>query len=308
MIEQWLQTYQTNGIDLSLQELLQYKNRHQTFDLSPRHNIKAQLAGGYLARSKGRGMEFDEARHYQAGDDIRAIDWRVTARTGKTHTKIYREEKERPVFVVTDLSSTMHFGTQFVFKSIQAAHLTAAIAWAAKARGDRVGGIVFTDDKHLEFKPVNRQKGVLTMLNGLMKLHGTKSIESNGMLVESLARLRRLAHPGSLIYVVSDFVQLSEMAEKHIKKLSQHCEIVAYHIFDPFEASLPETSITQSLPITDGTNEQHVTLGDKKQQRHYQEQQRRHVNTLTERLKRSQCQVISINAGEPLLSQFEGKV
>ena len=96
------------------------------------------------------------------------------------------------------------------------------------------------------------------------------------------------------------------MAEKHIKKLAQHCEIVAYHIFDPFEASSPETSITQSLPITDGTNEQHVTLGDKKQQRHYQLMNKQfHVNTLTERLKRSQ--VISINAGEPLLSQFEGK-
>ena len=121
-IEKWLSKYQSNGVDLGIKELIHYQGKTALLNLSPRKTVQAKLAGAYLAKTKGRGMEFDEARHYQAGDDIRAIDWRVTARTGKTHTKLYREEKERPVFVLTDLSSSMQFGTQFLFKSVQAAH------------------------------------------------------------------------------------------------------------------------------------------------------------------------------------------
>ena len=304
MIEAWLQTYKTNGVDLALSELLQYKNRHQAFDLSPRHIIRAQLSGGYVARSKGRGMEFDEARHYQAGDDIRAIDWRVTARTGKTHTKVYREEKERPVFVVTDLSGTMKFGTEWVFKSVQAAHLTAAIAWAAKARGDRVGGVAFSNQKHLEFKPVNRQKGVLTMLNGLIKLHHDDNAMDDNMFAESCARLRRLAHPGSIVYIISDFLKLSPIAEKHLKKLSQHCEVIAYHVFDSFERNLPSSSLSQVLPISDGENEQLLTIGDAAIATEYKQRQVHHADVIRERLKRCQCQVLDVSAGSPLLLQF----
>ncbi len=106
-IIRWLSKYQSDGVNLGIKELIYYQGKTALLNLSPRKTVQAKLAGAYLAKTKGRGMEFDEARHYQAGDDIRAIDWRVTARTGKTHTKLYREEKERPVFVLTDLSSSM---------------------------------------------------------------------------------------------------------------------------------------------------------------------------------------------------------
>ncbi len=302
-IKQWLADYQTNGVSLSLQELLLYRNRHHGFDLSPQHTIKAQLAGGYIARSKGRGMEFDEARHYQPGDDIRAIDWRVTARTGKTHTKIYREEKERPVFIVTDLSSSMQFGTQWVFKSIQAAHLSAALAWAATNRGDRVGGIVFNDNRHLEFKPVNRQKGVLALLNGLVTLHNQTTTSTENMLLDACARLRRLAHPGSIIYFISDFRQLSPAVEKQLQRLSRHCELVGYPISDPFEMALPTAPVAQQLPITNGQQEQLITLGDKITYREYQQQQSQYRSKIEERLGQCKCGVINVSAGEPLLTQ-----
>jgi uncharacterized protein (DUF58 family) len=180
--------------------------------------VQAKLAGAYLAKTKGRGMEFDEARHYQAGDDIRAIDWRVTARTGKTHTKLYREEKERPVFVLTDLSSSMQFGTQFLFKSVQAAHLSALIAWSARKRGDRIGGLVFNQHQHIECKPFTRQKAVLSLLNSMIKVQqgaklGAQTTNQEKItLGNACARLRRLAHPGSLIFILSEFSQLDEVA------------------------------------------------------------------------------------------------
>ena len=116
------------------------------------------MSGGYLSRQKGRGMEFDEARHYLPGDDIRAIDWRVTARTGKTHTKIYREERERPVFILCDLTASMQFGSQLLLKSVQAAHIAALLSWAAAARGDKVGALIFNDGMHRECKPLSRQR------------------------------------------------------------------------------------------------------------------------------------------------------
>ena len=116
-----------DGFTLNTAELIAYRAHAHLMNLKPTQNVKAQLSGGYLSSVKGRGMEFDEARHYQAGDDIRAIDWRVTARTGKTHTKVYREERERPVFILCDFRSTMRFGTQFVYKSVQCGHLARPI-------------------------------------------------------------------------------------------------------------------------------------------------------------------------------------
>ena len=116
--QSYLARLQSDGIHLGVKELLQYRQFANLLDLTPRRTPQARLAGSYLTKHKGRGMEFDEARHYQPGDDIRAIAWRVTARTGKTHTKVYREERERPVFILCDMSSSMQFGTQLLLKSV----------------------------------------------------------------------------------------------------------------------------------------------------------------------------------------------
>ena len=126
--QQWRLQNGTTGTSLGLTELLWYQRYTKVLDLTPQMAIQSKLAGTYLAKSKGRGMEFDEVRHYQNGDDVRTIDWRVTARTGKVHTKLFREEKERPVFILTDLSSSMHFGSSLLFKSVQAAHLADVVA------------------------------------------------------------------------------------------------------------------------------------------------------------------------------------
>jgi uncharacterized protein (DUF58 family) len=165
-------------------------------------------------------MEFDEVRHYQTGDDIRAIDWRVTARTGKTHTKLFREELERPVLIATDLSASMHFGSQLLFKSVQAAHLASLVAWHAKNRGDRLGGIVFNQHEHLELKPRSRKEGVLHYLHALTAMHHTQhksqyelqqntvneqitTNEFNSLneryFIENCARIRQIAKPGALV-------------------------------------------------------------------------------------------------------------
>jgi uncharacterized protein (DUF58 family) len=311
-IAKWLAKYHSDGVNLGIKELIHYQGKTSLLNLSPRKTVQAKLAGAYLAKTKGRGMEFDEARHYQAGDDIRAIDWRVTARTGKTHTKLYREEKERPVFVLTDLSSSMQFGTQFLFKSVQAAHLSALIAWSARKRGDRIGGLVFNQHQHLECKPFTRQKAVLSLLNSMIKMQQGSHTKGNEQITlgNACARLRRLAHPGSLIFIISDFSQLDDVATQHISQLSKHCEVIAHPISDPFEHQLPKVSMSQRVTLSDGNNRQQIILGEKDTEMQYSNQHQAHFDKIENTLKQCKAQVLKIDAGHPLelqLDRFSGR-
>lgn len=305
----WLSKFDADGIHLNIKQLLYYQAKTSLLDLSPRKTIQSKLAGSYLAKTKGRGMEFDEARHYQPGDDIRAIDWRVTARTGKTHTKVYREEKERPIFVLADLSASMHFGTQLLFKSVQAAHLTSLIAWAARERGDRIGGLIFNQTQHLEYKPMTRQKAVLSFLHGLLELHKphqevSSQTETRMRFSDACARLRRLARPGSLIFMVSDFQQLDDSAKQHLNRLSRHCEIIAYPLSDPFEHELPNVRVPQQVAVTDGDDRQLLMLGEENTARQYREQHTKAFAKIDKTLKECRAQVMPISAALPLESQL----
>jgi len=210
--------------------------------------IRAGQSGGYVSRFKGRGMEFEEARMYQPGDDIRSIDWRVTARTGKTHTKVFREERERPVFISVDNRPAMHFATRGVFKSVLAAKLAGLLAWAAQHHGDRIGGQIFTGNECRELKPQNGRHAVLRLLNAIV-CGGDLSRPVSELatkvvltitLEQVLARLMHHARPGSLVYMISDFRGINDQVETYLAKLSRHCEVVLVFIYDPLESHLPE--------------------------------------------------------------------
>lgn len=241
-ISQQLSLLATDGVHLDLPQLLHYQHHTYLLDLAPKQVIQSKLAGSYLARSKGRGMEFDEVRHYQPGDDVRTIDWRVTARTGKVHTKLFREEKERPVFVLTDLSPTMHFGSVLLTKAVQAAHLAALIGWHAKARGDKFGGILFNGQQIRELKPASRSVSVLRYLQQLIDLgnQATQPDHQQIHLADAVGQLRRLVRPGSLVYVISDFFTLDANVLRHLQSMRQHNEIRLCQILDPLEQRLPE--------------------------------------------------------------------
>jgi len=201
-------------------------------------NVKrAAQSGSYLSRFKGRGMEFDEARPYQPGDDVRSIDWRVTARTGRTYTKTFREERERPVFISVDYRAPMEFATRGVFKSVQAAQLAGLLAWAAKTEGDRIGGQIFSDHGCLEVKPHHGKHAVLRFLNALVTPAYT--VNSTTDLAQALSRLVQHVRPGSRVYIISDFRGMNQAVENHLSRLARHCDVVMLHVFDPLECQLP---------------------------------------------------------------------
>ena len=139
-------------VRVALADLLRLRAAGEAVRLTaPR--VRVAASGGHLSPYKGRGVEFDESRLYQPGDDLRTIDWRVTARTGKPHTKVFREERNRPVFVWLDLRRPMLFATRGAYKGVRAAEIAALIAWSAVANGDRLGGLVFTETEHHELRP-----------------------------------------------------------------------------------------------------------------------------------------------------------
>ncbi len=207
---------------------------------------KAVQSGGYTSVLKGRGMEFDESRIYQPGDEIRNMDWRVTARTGKPHTKLFREERERPIFVWVDYRAPMFFATRGVFKSVFVARVAALIAWNAISQGDRIGGMIFSEENHHELKPAQGKPAVLKLINHLVHHPGwgQQSGEVGGQpdLVSAVRRLSKLVRPGSLIYMLSDFRGL-EQAETEMARLTRHCEIIMLPIHDPLEEALPPDRI-----------------------------------------------------------------
>jgi len=150
---------QAEGITwISAQSLIKLRLQANQLPLDS-GKIHAKQGGAYMSAFKGRGMEFDESRIYQAGDDIRNMDWRVTARTNTPHTKVFREERERPVLLWLDLSASMMFATRKKFKSVIACEIASLIAWSAAKNNDRIGGLIFSENEHVEMKPQNRGAG-----------------------------------------------------------------------------------------------------------------------------------------------------
>lgn len=238
------------GVIAELNELINLRRYAQFTRNQPKASVTRN--GPHLSKLRGRGMDFAEVRNYQPGDEIRHMEWRVTARTGRPHIKVFQEERERPVILLADFNASMIFGTRIAFKSVIAARLAAMIAWTVVKQGDRVGGLFFSAHEHSEFTPRGRHFGVLPLLASLshytMQSIG-KEPERPRMLSEMLIRIKRVLRPGSVLVILSDFYAIDEEYEKHLTRLSEHNDILIYHICDRIELAPPKP---QQYAITDG--------------------------------------------------------
>lgn len=225
---------------IELAELIRLKPAGESLKIGALR-VRAIDAGGHLSRLKGRGIEFDESRPYQPGDDLRTMDWKVTARTGKPHTKVFREERDRPVILWLDLRRPMLFATKGVFKAVRAAQTAALVAWSAVANGDRLGGLIFSDREHVELRPRLGRRAALRMLRVICDTAFWEPPYAAGITAQphSLERLTRVARPGSQIFLLSDFRSLDASFERHLRQLARHSDVSLVHFFDPVERSLP---------------------------------------------------------------------
>ena len=300
--DDWLRLIDSDGVNLTLTTLLRLEAWAKLLDLHPRQLAGGLLAGNYLSRQKGRGMEFDELRQYQPGDDIRLIDWRVTARTGKPHTRVYREEKQRPVYLFTDLTSTMYLGSQLMLKSHCAAQMATLLAWRGAAQGNRVGGIIVNSQQHKICRPQSRQAGVLHYLHELVALHQPdwQGLASQ-RFDDSIRQLKQLVRPGSSLYLISDFALLGEHSLKLLQPLGQHCEITAIIITDPLESTPPTLKATYPLPITDGQQQGYLDSASLKQ---WQQQVMQRHQWLRQQFRQRHIRTLTLSAGQSLAHQL----
>ena len=225
---------------IELAELIRLKPAGESLKIGALR-VRAIDAGGHLSRLKGRGVEFDESRPYQPGDDLRTMDWKVTARTGKPHTKVFREERDRPVILWLDLRRPMLFATKGVFKAVRAAQTAALVAWSAVANGDRLGGLIFSDYEHVELRPRLGRRAALRMLRVISDpaFWDRPYTATSAVQPHTLERLTRVARPGSQIFLLSDFRSLDDSFERHLRQLARHSDVSLVHFFDPVERNLP---------------------------------------------------------------------
>ncbi len=256
---------------VTTEDLIRLRLSARRLVMYARSPASSVIAGVHPSRFRGRGVDFVESRSYEIGDDIRDLDWRVTARTGKPHTKVFQEERERPVFAIVDANPGMYFATRGALKIVQAARLAALAGWAAVKRGDRIGALISTSDDHFEVRPAGGQRGVLRMINVLVRtLNGAQPERFSDRppaIDEMLKRARRIARPGSLIFLISDFYHLGEDFERHLAFLRRHSDVIACAVRDPVEQMPPPPG---TYPVSDGKNQGVLPLTRQTARRRYE--------------------------------------
>ena len=272
------------GLAVTVAELIALAAQAQRVVYPPRGY--AARTGPHHSRLRGRGMDFSEARNYQAGDDVRHMEWRMTARTGRPHVKVYHEERERPLMLVVDFSPSMFFGTRVAFKSVIAARLAAIIAWTAALHGDRVGGLLYSPDAQQSFTPRGRHAGVLPFLAGLSHYSQAQPSDYNTtpqIMDNAITQIQRLLKPGTMIVLISDFYLWQDHHEPLWRRLSGHHDLLGYLICDPLELGPP---VPQAYGMSNGSNDLLVDTSMTNVRQGYQAYCQQRIKRLTQQLHR----------------------
>jgi uncharacterized protein (DUF58 family) len=288
--------FQFTAIRPILKELIALRGQAQRLDLAPRGRVLATRSGGHLSRLRGRGMEFDETRLYQPGDDPRHMDWRVTARTGTPHLKLFREERERPVWLLIDQSASLHFGSRVTFKAVIAAQVAALLGWAAVERGDRVGGLIFDELRQFQRHPAARNAGLLPLLERLSAVPNASGSGYSSVMAAATALARHL-RPGSLIAVISDFAGIQAEHSAWLGQLAAGREVLLFLIYDQLEAEVPPPG---RYPISDGRHQKWLDLTRASQREAYRNIFQQRLTTLQLLAQRHQVHFVQMATDQPV--------
>ena len=290
----------------SLRELLEMEQYAHHFSLLARkQKVKSILGGRHSSKLRGRGLDFEEVRQYVKGDDIRNIDWKVTARTHKTHTRVFSEEKEKPALVVVDQSKSMFFGSVKRTKSVVAAELAALVAFRVLKQGDRVGGIVFADNALDVLIPKRDRRNILRLFEKIVtrnhELEKSLPAKFNESLHEAMIRIRNIVTHDFLVIIISDFQRYSPEVIRFISQIALHNDVLLAKITDPMEKDIPDIKFIAGdlhTQITiDGTN--------KKLRKKFREGFENDLLSFQAQNKKHRIPLFTINTAEPLEQQIK---
>ncbi len=284
----------SSAIELTFEDLVNVPPSHVVLPLS---KVASPRFGFQASSTKGRGMEFDEVRPYVPGDDVRNIDWYITARSGKPHTKLFREERDRCTYIITDLSETMYFGSHGQLKSRVATLLTASTAWQAVLNHDKVSSLIIIGDEIIRTNPGGRHHDVLEIIK---KLHasynkGLENHESTRQIGDALQLLSETIRPGSVVYVISDFYRLTSRAAIILRYLNLNHILYCYQIFDRMEIELKNPG---TLYVDNTNSVGYVVAPDKKFTDDYRKIGMHRMRVLSTQLKHSCQRFIRIDAAK----------
>ena len=257
------QRRQGDGVHVDLKDLIRIQFKARGFSFLPRQPVHSILAGRHSSRLRGRGLNFEELRRYLPGDDIRNIDWHVTARVQKPYVRVYTEERDRPVLLLVDQRQSMFFASQGAMKSVIAAEAAALAAWRAIDVGDRVGAVIFSDDELVEIKPHRSNAHVMRILDTITRLNHQLNADSKvtpnpKMYDRALDKATHLATHDFLVCTISDGFGLGEESKKHGTRIAAHNDLLALFVYDPIEKELPSSG---TLVFGQGNQQLEVNTG-----------------------------------------------
>lgn len=253
------------NVFLTLEHLLSFELFSSMLNLGRgTKKSKSALSGRFTSRLRGRGLDFEEARPYVIGDDIRKIDWNVTAKTGDTHTKIFTEEKEKPAFIFVDQSETMGFGSQKKTKAVVAGELASIIAHKIKKGGDRVGGMVYSGATYDVVTPKRDSRNIIYFLQKIIganqSIYKEKTFDFETSLTEIIAKINNIVTHDFVVYIISDFHRYNAAVLQYLSQMSLHNDIILMKVYDPLEEFLPR----EKLVMSNGDLQINLNAKDKK--------------------------------------------
>ncbi|MEN8213731.1 MAG: DUF58 domain-containing protein [Pseudomonadota bacterium] len=292
-------------VELSRLTALQYKAKG--FSFLPRQPVHSILNGRYASRVRGRGLNFEEIRQYRPGDDVRSIDWKVTARMRQAHSRVFTEERDRPVLFLVDQRIEMFFGTKLLMKSVVAAEAAALGAWRVLSTGDRVGGLVFDDRQIDEIRPGRSRQTVMQLLKSITRfnqaMRADAGIEANpGMLNRALKSALRLAGHDFLVVIISDFMGADDDTEKLLKQLTAHNDVLGVLVHDPSATNLPGSD---DLVATDGRLQARLSLGEERTRRDVESFTSGRISTLLGYRETIGVPMLPLSTGEEVAHQVQ---
>ncbi len=289
-----------------LKHLQQLEGDARGLSFLPRQPARSILNGQHASKLRGRGLNFEELRSYLPGDDIRAIDWKATARKQEPHVRVYTEERDRPALLIVDQRQSMFFGTRHCMKSVTAAEIAAATAFMVLGKGDRIGGIVFDDTEISEFKPQRSRRALNSLLKGIEEKNlalkaDTPPLDNPMPLNKPLRAASRIARHDHLVIIISDFYEIDDETLQHTTNMARGNDVCLMLVHDPWSTDMPK-----DLSIVASDGQLQVTLDTTTEQswKRLSEAARSRIENVIDWQRSVGVPVFPITSGEPTIPQL----
>lgn len=290
---------------VSLSSLLALEPHARRLSFTSRQHAKSALNGRHRSRIRGRGLDFEELRDYLPSDDVRSIDWKVTARTGTPYVRVFTEERDRPTLIVVDQRMSMFYGSVLNMKSVTAAEAAAIAAFRVLEQGDRVGGLVVGDQHVAEFRPKRARSVLNQFLTALVHAGDMLAADAPSVVPVAfnaiLKSVARIAPRNHLILLISDFDEVDARSKTLLSGLCRHNDVVMVMVTDPTSQALPQGS---RIIASDGTLQAELNLGDEQVRRDLLDFSQGRLEEVLQWQNEMRLSVLPLTTAEPTLEQI----